>query len=53
VWLVFLLLLALPIGCGAREPGEETVELWGLGREGEVAAELVPEFEQEHPGVRA
>lgn len=29
-----------------------TLRFWAFGREGEVAAELVRAFEQEHPGVR-
>ncbi len=28
------------------------MEFWGLGREGEVVQELVPEFERRNPGVR-
>jgi len=28
------------------------LEFWGLGREGEVVASLVPEFERRNPGVR-
>ncbi|MGH7576465.1 MAG: sugar ABC transporter substrate-binding protein [Longimicrobiales bacterium] len=38
-------------GCGG-EPGEVTLKFWGLGREGEVVAELVREFERENPGIR-
>ena len=29
-----------------------TVRFWGLGREGEVARELVPEFERRNPGIK-
>jgi multiple sugar transport system substrate-binding protein len=32
--------------------GVEVVEFWGMGREGEVVAELVPEFERRNPGIR-
>ena len=48
--LAALLLLA---GC-RREGGvaETVLHFWGLGREGEVVAELVPEFERAHPGIR-
>jgi multiple sugar transport system substrate-binding protein len=40
--------------CGGRAgAGErETLRFWGLGREGEVVRELVPEFERRNPGVR-
>jgi multiple sugar transport system substrate-binding protein len=46
--LVFLLLL----GCGGRDDGREVVKFWAMGREGEVVAELLPEFERLHPGIR-
>ncbi len=36
---------------GARSAGV-TLRFWGLGREGEVVAQLAPEFERENPGVR-
>jgi len=44
------LCLALLAGC---DRADERVELrfWGLGREGEVVAELAREFEQENPGI--
>lgn len=29
-----------------------TIEFWGLGREGEVVAELVPEFEKRYPHIK-
>lgn len=56
--------IALLLGClslgGAgcaerREPGlpkVETIELWGLGREGEVVADRILEFERQNPGIR-
>ncbi|MDF2774253.1 MAG: transporter substrate-binding protein, partial [Geminicoccaceae bacterium] len=30
----------------------EAIRLWAMGREGEVVAQLMPEFERENPGVR-
>lgn len=48
---VLALVLALA-GCSRPEPGTVTLELWGLGREGEVVAELIPEFERRNPGIR-
>jgi multiple sugar transport system substrate-binding protein len=46
--LVFLLLL----GCAERrQQGVEQIEFWGLGREGEVVADLIPEFERRNPGI--
>ncbi len=38
--------------CGSRGDDASTLRFWAFGREGEVAAELVRTFEQEHPGVR-
>ena len=55
----FLAALAVNLaGCGrgpagsAEGSGEVTLRFWGLGREGEVARELVLEFERANPGVR-
>jgi multiple sugar transport system substrate-binding protein len=44
-----LLLLA---ACGQR--GDETITLrfWAMGREGELVARLMPEFERQNPGIR-
>jgi multiple sugar transport system substrate-binding protein len=39
------------VGCGAPE-GSTVLRFWGLGREGEVAAELIAEFERIHPEIR-
>ena len=38
---------------GNRGRGEpERLELWALGREGEVVQQLLPELERRHPGLR-
>ena len=44
-----LVLIALTLSC-ARAP-QNQVEFWGLGREGEVVAQLIPQFERE-TGIR-
>jgi multiple sugar transport system substrate-binding protein len=45
--------IALALACSGGEPSAPTtVRLWAMGREGEVVAELVPEFEHRHPGIR-
>ena len=49
LWLLALLLL---FGCSGRDDGREVVKFWAMGREGEVVAELIPEFERLHPGIR-
>src|SRR6185369_7557120 len=38
-------------GCRASQSGRVTIRFWGMGREGEVVAELLPEFERAHPGI--
>lgn len=43
-------LLLVAAACAPRE-GTDTLTFWALGREGEVAAQLVRGFEREHPGV--
>ena len=42
----------LAAGCTTAS-GRETneIRLWAMGREGEVVAQLIPDFEREHPGV--
>src|SRR5688500_4905931 len=35
-----------------RRNSAETLEFWGLGREGEVVAEMIPEFERRNPGIK-
>lgn len=42
----------LAAGCGAAPAGPVEVLFWGMGREGEVVRELVPEFERRNPGIR-
>ena len=41
-------------GCRARAErgGIERIELWGLGHEGEVVADRIPEFERQNPKIR-
>src|SRR5262245_40045984 len=46
-----LSVLAASLGC-APPDSETRLVIWGLGREGEVLRELVPEFDRAHPGVR-
>lgn len=37
---------------GCSRPESTALELWAAGREGEVVAQLMPEFEAENPGLR-
>ncbi|HSW09223.1 sugar ABC transporter substrate-binding protein [Aquabacterium sp.] len=44
---------ALATGLAGCTPQPSTVlSFWAMGREGEVVAQLMPEFERRHPGVR-
>lgn len=49
--IVATLLCALLAGC-ARTPDPGVVTFWAMGKEAEVVAELVEDFEREHPGIR-
>lgn len=44
-----LLLLA---GCAREADKREVLRFWAMGYEGEVVAQLIPEFERRHPGIR-
>ncbi|HET9439404.1 MAG TPA: sugar ABC transporter substrate-binding protein [Longimicrobiales bacterium] len=50
--LLFACLLCAGCGPAAGEDATVTLRFWGLGREGEVVAQLIPQFEQENPGIR-
>jgi multiple sugar transport system substrate-binding protein len=42
---------ALVGSLGCSRPESTALELWAAGREGEVVAQLIPEFEAQNPGV--
>ena len=44
--------LSLAVGCGPSSSREIVLRFWAMGREGEVVADLLPEFERANPGVR-
>ena len=46
-----LALAATLLGCG-NDDGRETVTLWAMGHEGEVARDVLVEFEAAHPDIR-
>jgi len=50
--LILIVATLLAAGCGSRHDDPGVVRFWAMGREGEVVAALVAEFEQAHPGVR-
>ncbi|MBS7456158.1 sugar ABC transporter substrate-binding protein [Coralloluteibacterium stylophorae] len=39
-------------GCGRGDADVVTLDFWVMGREGEVVAQLIPDFEARHPGIR-
>jgi multiple sugar transport system substrate-binding protein len=41
----------LASACHRDAPGEVELSFWTIGREGAAVAQLLPEFEREHPGV--
>ena len=47
-----MLALALGTACRSSSAGDSVLRFWAMGREGEVVAELVREFERTHPGIR-
>src|SRR6185437_5003261 len=56
-WRGMVLLLAfaaasLLASCRSSPTGDTVVRFWAMGREGEVVAALLPEFERAHPGIR-
>jgi multiple sugar transport system substrate-binding protein len=44
--------LAALAGCGDTGDGRQELRFWAMGREGEVVAQLVPDFERLNPGIR-
>ncbi|HEY0671296.1 MAG TPA: sugar ABC transporter substrate-binding protein [Longimicrobiales bacterium] len=50
--LLFVCLLSAGCSQAAGDDATVTLRFWGLGREGEVVAEMIPQFEQENPGIR-
>jgi multiple sugar transport system substrate-binding protein len=46
-----LLTILLLTGC-ARDSDETVIRFWAMGREAEVVAQFIPEFERANPGIR-
>jgi multiple sugar transport system substrate-binding protein len=50
---VFLGTCVLLLGaCSSATSDRQTIRFWAMGREGEVIAQLLPEFEHRNPGIR-
>lgn len=50
-WLILLLPLMYAAGCGSPGSQQRLVTVWAMGREGEVVAELLPQFARAHPDI--
>ncbi len=50
--LTLLPLLLLLTGCAASSEDVTVIDFWGMGVEGEIVKQLVPEFERQHPDIR-
>src|SRR5215470_15181953 len=44
--------LLLATACGMPNRDSTLIRFWAMGREGEVVAQLLPDFERAHPGIR-
>ena len=45
-------LVSIFLGSCSAAPSATVLDVWAMGREGEVIGDLVPEFERENPGVK-
>ena len=50
--LSIVLMLVSSAGCNAERAGRDALEVWALGREGEIVQRMIPGFERRNPGVR-
>jgi multiple sugar transport system substrate-binding protein len=49
---LLIALALLSLTCTSRQSSTTSIEFWGLGREGEVVVELLPQFHRENPDIR-
>ena len=49
---VLCMTLLLAVACTRKQDGREVVTFWVMGYEGQVVAQLIPEFERLHPGIK-
>jgi multiple sugar transport system substrate-binding protein len=50
--LALLLLSTFSLGACRDQDARTTIRFWAMGREAEIVAELIPQFERENPGLR-
>ncbi len=52
-WLAVAILVGLfTAGCDYSQNAPVVIKFWAMGREGELVQKLIPEFEQQNPGIR-
>ncbi|UHQ21615.1 sugar ABC transporter substrate-binding protein [Lysobacter sp. 5GHs7-4] len=51
-WLIVVLICLLATACTRQSDRREVVRFWAMGYEGEIVAQLIPEFERLNPGIR-
>src|SRR5260221_51521 len=51
-FLLLVLLVLLTLNCTSHRDTRQHLEFWGLGREGEVVSDLIPEFERRNPNIK-
>lgn len=51
LWLVACTML-LAVACSREHDDRQVVRFWAMGYEGQVVAQLIPQFERENPGIR-
>ncbi len=50
--LLLCAVLLLLVACARKQDEREVVAFWVMGYEGEMVAQLIPEFERRNPGIR-
>ena len=50
-WLLACVML-VSVACSREQDRREVVRFWAMGYEGQVVAQLIPQFERENPGIR-
>lgn len=51
LWLVACTML-LAVACSREHDDRQVVRFWAMGYEGQVVAQLIPQFERDNPGIR-
>lgn len=51
-WLIVAMACLLAAACTRQGDRREVVRFWAMGYEGEIVAQMIPEFERLNPGIR-